>query len=164
MPRGSHGHILREKTSDSRILEKQEASVNPAFKQDIGPNQETSFLHFLLGVCFVSIPDYTSTLLYPRLSVNRRLRLGTGWEPPIRGSEMFERPPRPNLTDFFQFFCKKHMSHPFPWWNFFCGVQKFFLPPQMGHFLGGTDTFPKLRGRAVRGPLLYINLYALGST
>ena len=105
-----------------------------------------------------------STLLYPRLSVNRRLRLGTGWEPPIRGSEMFERPPRPNLTDFFQFFCKKHMSHPFPWWNFFCGVQKNFLPPQMGHFLGGTDTFPKLRGRAVRGPLLYINLYALGST
>ena len=105
-----------------------------------------------------------STLLYPRLSVNRRLRLGTGWEPPIRGSEMFERPPRPNLTDFFQFFCKKHMSHPFPWWNFFCGVQKIFLPPQMGHFFGGTDTFPKLRGRAVRGPLLYINLYALGST
>ena len=77
-----------------------------------------------------------STLLYPRLSVNRRLRLGTGWEPPIRGSEMFERPPRPNLTDFFQFFCKKHMSHPFPWWNFFWGVQKKFLPPQMGHFLG----------------------------
>ena len=57
MPRGSHGHILREKTSDSRILEKQEASVNPAFKQDIGPTQETLFLHFLLGVCFVSIPD-----------------------------------------------------------------------------------------------------------
>ena len=65
---------------------------------------------------------------------------------------------------FFHFFCKKHMSHPFPWWNFFCGVQKKILPPQMGHFLGGTDTFPKLRGRAVRGPLLYINLYALGST
>ena len=68
--------------------------------------------------------DDDSTLLYPRLSVNRRLRLGTGWEPPIRGSEMFERPPRPNLTDFLIFFCKKHMSHPFPWWICFWGVQK----------------------------------------
>ena len=93
-----------------------------------------------------------STLLYPRLSVDRRLRLGTGWEPPIRGSEMFERPPRPNLTDFFQFFCKKHMSHPFPWWNFFCGVQKKFLPPQMGHFLGAPTlsqncgTIPRIAG------------------
>ena len=105
-----------------------------------------------------------SRLLYPRLSVDRRLRLGTGWEPPIRGSEMFERPPRPNLTDFFQFFCKKHMSHPFPWWNFFWGGPKIFFTPSNGPFFGGTDTFPKLRGRAVRGPLLYINLYALGST
>ena len=64
------------------------------------------------------------------------LRLGTGWEPPICGSEMFEQLQRPNLTDFFQTFCKKHMSHPFPLWNFFWGVQKFFLPPQTGRFLG----------------------------
>ena len=107
---------------------------------------------------------FSSTLLYPRLSVNRRLRLGTGWEPPIRGSEMFERPPRPNLTDFFLIFLQKAHVTSISLVEFFCGVQKFFLPPQMGHFWGGTDTFPKLRGRAVGGPLLYINLYALGST
>ena len=72
----------------------------------------------------------------PRLSVDRRLRLGTGWEPPIRGSEMFERPPRPNLTDFFSVFSKKHLAHPFPTWTFFGRVHKIFLPPQIGHFLG----------------------------
>ena len=27
--------------------------------------------------------------------------MGTGWEPLIRGSGMFQRPPRPNLMDFF---------------------------------------------------------------
>ena len=65
-----------------------------------------------------------STLLYP-VSL---LRLGTGWEPPIRGSEMFERFPRPNLTDFFHFFCKKHMAYPFPNITFFLGVHKIFFP------------------------------------
>ena len=74
------------------------------------------------------------------------LRLGTGWEPPIRGSEMFERFPRPNLTDFFHFFCKKHMAYPFPNITFFLGVHKFFFPPQNWTFFLGTTTFPKLRG------------------
>ena len=67
--------------------------------------------------------ECSSTLLYP-VSL---LRLGTGWEPPIRGSEMFERFPRPNLTDFFHFFCKKHMAYPFPNITFFFGrAQKNF--------------------------------------
>ena len=105
-----------------------------------------------------------STLLYPRLSVNRRLRLGTGWEPPIRGSEMFERPPRPNLTDFFLIFLQKAHVTSISLVEFFLGGPKIFFTPSNGPFFGGTDTFPKLRGRAVRGPLLYINLYALGST
>ena len=127
-------------------------------------------LHLLTKFASYKVPpvmvsshgSLVSTLLYPRLSVDRRLRLGTGWEPPIRGSEMFERPPRPNLTDFFQFFCKKHMSHPFPWWNFFCGVQKFFLPPQMGHFLGAPTlsqnwgALPKIEGPGCeRTPFVY---------
>ena len=80
------------------------------------------------------------------------LRLGTGWEPPICGSEMFERPPRPNLTDFCQIFCKKHMAHPFPVWKIFLGVQKNILPPQMGRFLGAPTlsqncgTLPRIAG------------------
>ena len=88
----------------------------------------------------------------PRLSVDWMLRLGTGWEPPICGSEMFERPPRPNLTDFCQIFCKKHMAHPFPVWKIFLGVQKKNLPPQMGRFLGAPTlsqncgTIPRIAG------------------
>ena len=105
-----------------------------------------------------------STLLYPRLSVNRRLRLGTGWEPPIRGSEMFEQGPRPNLTDFLNFFLQKAHVTSISLVEFFLWGPKNFFTPSNGPFFGGTDTFPKLRGRAVRGPLLYINLYALGST
>ena len=35
MPRGPHGHILREKPTDSRILEKQEASIHPVLRLDI---------------------------------------------------------------------------------------------------------------------------------
>ena len=62
---------------------------------------ETSSTFTNLSVTWLQGLTDSSTLLYPRLSVDRRLRLGTGWEPPIRGSEMFERPPRPNLTDLF---------------------------------------------------------------
>ena len=32
------------------------------------------------------------------LAVDKILRLGRGWEPPICGSKMFERLPRPHLT------------------------------------------------------------------
>ena len=46
---------------------------------------------------------------------------------------------------FLIFFCKKHMSHPFRWWNFF-GGSKIFFTPSNGPFLGGTDTFQELRG------------------
>ena len=70
--------------------------------------------------------ECSSTLLYP-VSL---LRLGTGWEPPIRGSEMFERFPRPNLTDFFHFFCKKHMAYPFPNITYFFGRAQNLFPSQ----------------------------------
>ena len=99
---------------------------------------------FQRAPCQICLPwgvGSSSTLLYP-VSL---LRLGTGWEPPIRGSEMFERFPRPNLTDFFHFFCKKHMAYPFPNITFFLGVHKFFFPPQNWPFFLGTTTFPKLR-------------------
>ena len=105
----------------------------------------------------IEIRSATSTLLYPRLSVNRRLRLGTGWEPPIRGSEMFERFPRPNLTDFFHFFCKKHTAYPFPKITFFWACTKKFSPSKLAFFWGYhhfskiEGPFPKLRVRAVRG-------------
>ena len=90
----------------------------------------------------------TSTLLYP-VSL---LRLGTGWEPPIRGSEMFERFPRPNLTDFFHFFCKKHMAYPFPNITFFLGRAQNFFPPQNWPFFWVPPLFqnwgpiPKIEG------------------
>ena len=83
--------------------------------------------------------------------------MGTGW---VQGSEMFERPPRPNLTDFFLqfFFQKAHfnvISYPFP--TFFGRIHKICLLPQIGHFFRGTDTFQELRAQAVRGAraLLY---------
>ena len=72
-------------------------------------NGPTPILVSLMKYCWTcSYMVYTwcSTLLYP-VSL---LRLGTGWEPPIRGSEMFERLLRPNLTDFFNYFCKMDIA------------------------------------------------------
>ena len=59
-------------------------------KKNLGSNKKNAnfdstlsgFLK-LIGVIFKCL-HWASTLLYPRLSVDRRLRLGTGWEPPIR--------------------------------------------------------------------------------
>ena len=49
MLRGPHGHILGEKPRDSRILEKQEASVRPVYRRDMGcrSTQETPRPTFL---------------------------------------------------------------------------------------------------------------------
>ena len=71
---------------------------------------------------------------------------------------------------FLIFFAKSTCHIHFPGGIFFVGSKKFFYPLKWAIFWGHRHfpriegPFPKLRGRAVRGPLLYINLYALGST
>ena len=91
-----------------------------------------------------------------RLSVDRILRLGTGWEPPICGSKMFERLPRPHLTKKFNFFLQKGHGTPNSWpENFFSGSKKNFIPPNW-LFFGGSVTFPKLRAHFQNLHLLII--------
>ena len=98
-----------------------------------------------LNLCFSCI-RLPSTFLYPRLSVDRRLRLGTGWEPPIRGSEMFELPLRAHLTDFCQFFLQKAHGTSIAGVEIFLGGPKIIFTSSNGSFFRGTDTFPEMRG------------------
>ena len=102
------------------------------------------------------LPKLLQYIAVPRLSVDRILRLGTGWEPPIRGSKMFERLPRPHLTKKFHFFCKKDMAHPIPGRKIFFGVQKKILSPPNWQFFVGSVTFPKLRDHFQNFHLLII--------
>merc|ERR1711989_48986 len=94
----------------------------------------------------ISLPHIGGSHPVPRLSVGWRLRLGTGWEPPICGSEMFERPPRPNLTDFVHFFLQKAHVTSISSVEFFLGGPKIIFTPSNGPFFRGTGAFPELRG------------------
>ena len=76
------------------------------------------------------------------LSVDRILKLGTGWEPPICGSKMFEQLLRPYLTEFFLSFFAKWTWHTyFLAGIFFFGDQNKFSPPQIVCFLGVSALF-----------------------
>ena len=62
----------------------------------------------LLQFCYFIMSENSSPLLYPtiRLSVGMMLRLGTGCEPPIRGSVFFGQLPRSHLSYFGHFLQK----------------------------------------------------------
>ena len=119
----------------------------------------------LLMKCIRLWEDFVSTLLYPV-----SLLIG-GWDWVQGGNPLYAAVKC--LSDrrgqiwriFFNFFAKSTCHIHFPGGIFFVGSKKNFSPSN-GPFFGGHRHFSKIEGPGwpVRGPLLYINLYALGST
>ena len=113
---------------ESTNLSGKEYSGSPSLDRTwIWPEKFQSRIAEVLKMYYIAVP---------RLSVDRILRLGTGWEPPICGSKMFERLPRPHLTKKFHFFFAKRTWHTqFLDGEFFWGPKK-ILSPLNWLFLG----------------------------
>ena len=73
------------------------------------------------------------------------LRLGTGWEPPLRGSVLFKQLLRFYLSNFGRFFAKHVWPIHCPSGEKDCGPNFILAPSNQVVFKGGV-TFPELRG------------------